>query len=250
MINRFLILVLIFSSSFSFSQTLSAELEMPQTVEVGSDFIVKITVTKSNINGFMRYYQKLPANYTASVVDAKGGSFVFKDSIVKIIWISPPSEDVYSFSYKLKVPENAKNEEPFVAAIDYTIELKSESFAFSDKFIRLNQPVTENVVIEKTEETQPATIPVEEKSKEAEPPVVTQTENYTYAVQIGAFTTQPKFTGVKELKMIKLNNGITKYFSGNFKTRAEAEKRRDELRSGGRFQDAFIVKLQEGKIAQ
>ncbi len=250
MINRFLILVLIFYSRISYSQTLSAELEMPQTVEIGSDFIVKITVTKSNINGFMKYYQKLPANYTASVVDAQGGSFIFKDSIVKIIWLSPPPEDVYSFSYKLKVPENAKNEEPFVASIDYTVDLKSESFTFSDKFIRLNQPVAENVVIEKTEENQPPATPVEEKSIDAVPPIATQTENVTYAVQIGAFSSQPKMISVKELKMIKFNNGVTKYFSGNFKTRAEAEKRRDELKAGGHFQDAFIVKLQDGKIAQ
>jgi hypothetical protein len=243
MMNRLLLFVFFLYSSTCISQTVSAELEMPQAVEVGSDFIVKITVKKTDITGFMKFTQKLPENYIATEVDSKGGSFIFKDNVIKILWLTAPKEEEYSFSYKLKVPADAKNEEAFDASIDYTIDYKPASFTFTDKFIRLNQTVKEDIVIEKTPEEIPPPPPVVEKE-------IVKIENYTYTVQIGAYSSQPQIKGVKELKMIKLNTGITKYFSGNFKTREEAEKRREELKAGGRFLDAFIVKLKDGMIAQ
>jgi hypothetical protein len=267
MIKHFFSLIFILSVTVGLSQTLSAELEMPETVEPGSDFIVKVTVTKSNLNGFMKYYQKLPKNYIASNVDSKGGAFTFRDSIVKIIWLSPPAEDTYSFTYKLKVPVNAAADDEMVAHIDYTIDLKSFSFPLVNKTIKLTKPgtaTTNTVVVEKVAETPPVvekpvevvTPPVVEKVVEATPPVVekkvaVKLEENTYAVQIGAFIGTPKsnITEVRELKKIKTNSGITKYVTGNYATREEAEKRRDELKANG-FNDAFIVKLKDGKIAE
>jgi hypothetical protein len=258
MIQRFLTVIFIVLASAGFSQTLSADLQMPDNVEVGSDFIVKITITKSNISGFMKFHQKLPPNYIATAVDANGGAFICKDGMVKIIWLSPPSEDAFSFSYKLKVPADAKSEEPFVAGIDYTIELKSESFTFSDKFIRIGQTSSDaGVVLEKTEEAAPSETPAPpavEKVEETSPPVVQKEtiteENYTYSVQIGAYaSTPPKYNGLRDLKKIKLSNGITKYVTGNYTIREEAEKRKNELRASG-YKDAFIIKLKNGKFEE
>jgi len=270
MIKHFFSLVFILSVTVCLSQTLSAELEMPESVEPGSDFIVKVTVTKSNLNGFMKYYQKLPKNYTASNVDSKGGAFTFRDSIVKILWLSPPIEDVYSFTYKLKVPVNANPDDEIVAKIDYTIDLKSFSFPLVSKIIKLTKPgakTTNSVVAEKVVETPPVVEKVKEVPPVVEKPVETpvikeapvvaekeaavKSENYTYAVQIGAFVGTPKshITEVRELKKIKANSGITKYLTGNYTTHEEAEKRREELKANG-YSDAFIVKLKDGKIAE
>jgi len=271
MIKHFFSLVFILSVTVCLSQTLSAELETPESVEPGSDFIVKVTVTKSNLNGFMKYYQKLPKNYTASNVDSKGGAFTFRDSIVKILWLSPPIEDVYSFMYKLKVPVNAAPDDEIVAKIDYTIDLKSFSFPLVSKMIKLTKPgatttnsvvaekVVETPVVEKVVETPPVVEKVVEKPPVViDPPVVVEKEapavkpeSYTYAVQIGAFIGTPKshITEVRELKKIKASNGITKYLTGNYTTHEEAEKRRDELKANG-YSDAFIVKLKDGKVAE
>ena len=268
MIKYFFSLVFVLSVTVCLSQTLSAVLEMPESVEPGSDFIVKVTVTKSNLNGFMKYYQKLPKNYIASNVDSKGGAFTFRDSIVKILWLTPPAEDTYSFMYKLKVPLTAAADDEIVAHIDYTIDLKSFSFPLVSKIIRLTKPgttttntvVAEKVVevppvVEKVVETPPVLEKVVEKTIET-PPVVEKEvaiklQSYTYSVQIGAYIGTPKshVTEVKELKKIKMDSGITKYLTGNYGTHEEAEKRRDELKANG-FNDAFIVKLKDGKIAE
>lgn len=69
----------------------------------------------------------------------------------------------------------------------------------------------------------------------------------TFRVQIGAFNLKPKIKGVPEPSTVQLDNGMTKYFSGNFATYEEAAKRKKELIEKG-FQGAFIVSFENGKI--
>lgn len=108
--------------------------------------------------------------------------------------------------------------------------------------------------------------PAEEKPKPAEPkketPVVVNTPpskapatasaiipGRTYRVQIGAFSQKPQIEGVPEPTTLLLDNGMTKYFSGNFKTYEEANRRKKEMLERG-FQGAFIVAFENGKIVK
>jgi hypothetical protein len=111
------------------------------------------------------------------------------------------------------------------------------------------------------------TTPTEEKPKTEEikktaPVVNTKLENKipataaatsisgkTYRVQIGAFSQKPKLDGVTEPSSVLLDNGMTKYFSGNFKTYEEAKKRKTEMIEKG-FTGAFIVSFENGKIVK
>lgn len=70
-----------------------------------------------------------------------------------------------------------------------------------------------------------------------------------YRVQIGAFSAKPKIDGVPEVSTLVLDNGITKYFSGNYSTYEEALKRKKEMIEKG-FQGAFIVAFEGGKIVK
>jgi len=143
-------------------------------------------------------------------------------------------EDVFSFVYKLKVPENAKDEEEFKARVDYSVNVKTESFIFSNRSIKLNQlVVNNNFVFEGLSESQPDT----------------KADGYTYSVQFGVFVTTPKFKGIKEVTTVPLNKRMTRYLSGEFKTRKQAEIRREELKEKG-FKDAFIVKFKEEKTVK
>ncbi len=71
----------------------------------------------------------------------------------------------------------------------------------------------------------------------------------TYRVQIGAFSAKPKIEGVSEISTVVLDNGITKYFSGNFSNYEEAVKRKKSVLEKG-FTGAFIVSFQDGKIVK
>jgi hypothetical protein len=54
---------------------------------------------------------------------------------------------------------------------------------------------------------------------------------------------------VPEITTVVLENGITKYFSGNFSIYEDAVKRRKEMVEKG-FQGAFIVAFENGKIVK
>jgi cell division septation protein DedD len=101
----------------------------------------------------------------------------------------------------------------------------------------------------------PATLPASTKTEAAIPatkvPVtaVPSSTGKTYRVQIGAFSAKPKIDDVKDISTIVLDNGITKYFSGNFATIEEATKRKEEVAKKG-FPGAFIVSFENGKIAK
>jgi hypothetical protein len=71
----------------------------------------------------------------------------------------------------------------------------------------------------------------------------------TYRVQIGAFSAKPKLTDVGDITTIVLDNGVTKYFSGNFATVEEATKRKEEVAKKG-FPGAFVVTFENGKIVK
>ena len=71
----------------------------------------------------------------------------------------------------------------------------------------------------------------------------------TYRVQIGAFSSKPKLGDVGDITTVVLDNGITKYFSGNFSTIEDATKRKEEVAKKG-FPGAFVVAFENGKISK
>ncbi len=99
-------------------------------------------------------------------------------------------------------------------------------------------------------ETKPATTTTSAPAETAKPkPSLTASTSeagMTFKVQIGAYTTQPsksKFAGVGNVN-IDLINGMYKVTTGNFKTKEEAVKYRDELQSKG--YPGFIAKYKDG----
>jgi len=231
MSHRFVSVIFVLCTVVCSSQTLSADLEMPTGVELGSDFIVKVSITKNDLKGLIKFYQTLPENYTASAADLKGGSLTVKGNLLEVTWLSPPRENVYSFVYKLKVPENAKDEEEFKARVDYYVGLTPQSFTFVNKTIKLNQlVVNNNFVFDGVDES-------------------TAGARIIYSVQFGVFVTTPTFKGIKDVTTLPLNKRMTRYLSGEFTAHKQAELRREELRAKG-FKDAFIVKLKDGQVVK
>jgi hypothetical protein len=112
--------------------------------------------------------------------------------------------------------------------------------------------------------TKPATPPANTPAKEANTEIVQKKETVippavkasagsttgkTYRVQIGAFSSKPKLGDVQDITTVVLDNGITKYFSGNFATVEEATKRKEEVAKKG-FPGAFVVAFENGKISK
>jgi cell division septation protein DedD len=296
MVKQFVFSFLILVTAGAFAQDLTASQTFPSSVAAGSSFTVEININRGSINGFMKFFQELPAGFVATEIDSKGGSFSFADNGAKVVWIAPPNEPTYTVSYKVTVPADASGTKNITAKFSYINNNERKIFDFEPKTITIGgagsatipsptpvatkqPPITEKqpavvppvkttpttpVAVEKPASTtqpsakpnNPPTLPASTKTEAAAVPTtkvpvtaVPSSTGKTYRVQIGAFSAKPKIDDVRDISTIVLDNGITKYFSGNFATIEEATKRKEEVAKKG-FPGAFIVSFENGKIVK
>ena len=260
-----------------FGQDITASQKIPTNALPGTDFIVETTINKGKIRDFMKFFQEIPEGLIATEVESQTGTFTFADGGAKIVWISPPMDETFKISYKITVNGGVSGTKSLPAKISYITNNERKIFDFPATSIIIGTatpPVqkvipSNNPTISSTPQpvkTAPVTTtpvktnpPVEQK-KEITP---TQPATFTkvptsalpssngkmYRVQIGAFSAKPKIDGVPEVTTLVLDNGITKYFSGNYSTYEEALKRKKEMIEKG-FQGAFIVAFEGGKIVK
>ena len=105
MVKQFILLIqligvffyqLVLTGDVTVSQTI------PNSIEVGTEAIVQIKVNKSDATGFAKVQQDIPAGFNVEALETKGATFSFKENRLKFIWMSLPSEEEFTISYKLK----------------------------------------------------------------------------------------------------------------------------------------------------
>lgn len=88
---------------------LAITINAPAEINAGSSFTVEVTISKSDLKGFARYYQELPIGYSATPINSNNGTFTFKDQKVKLLWNPQlPSDSTFTISYSIKVDPTAE----------------------------------------------------------------------------------------------------------------------------------------------
>jgi hypothetical protein len=291
MIKQLVLSFLILITTGAFAQDLTATQTIPSSVAAGSSYTTEVTINRGSINGFMKFFQELPAGFTATEIDSKGGSFSFADNGAKIVWIAPPNEPTYTITFKVNVPADASGSKTFATKFSYIHNNERKIFEFEPKTITIEAAGSPTKPAITPPVAKTSTIPAPPKSTPAEKPVTlaasttpptpapppavpakpaatpttpaktvattpatpakeaTAVSGKTYRVQIGAFSTKPKLGDVKDITTIVLDNGVTKYFSGNFTTVEDATKRKEDVAKKG-FPGAFVVSFENGKIVK
>ncbi|PID90095.1 MAG: hypothetical protein CSA97_04645 [Bacteroidetes bacterium] len=85
--------------------------ERPIKVGDGEDLIVRILVNRGEALKFAKIEEKLPAGYTAEPVETREAIFSIEEGMVKFIWMSLPTQQRFSVSYRL-IPQSSKSKEP------------------------------------------------------------------------------------------------------------------------------------------
>lgn len=273
MYKYFTISFLLIASSLA-AQNITGTQKIPSNALPGTDFVVETTINKGTTKDFMKFFQEIPEGLIASETESRNGTFTFADGGAKIVWISPPSEETFVIKYKITVNGGVSGTKKLPAKISYINNNERKVFDFPaasiiigtatpvKKEIPSNNPTINTQAIKTTPvaTTTPVTTPAEKKET---PATTTQPTTFSkvpttalpastgkmYRVQIGAFSAKPKIDGVTEVTTLVLENGITKYFSGNYSTYEEALKRKKEMAEKG-FQGAFIVAFENGKIVK
>lgn len=287
MLKKIILFLSFIAFSTGYAQEVTAALKLPASASAGTDITVECYISKGQLSGFMKFYQEMPAGFTATNIESKGGSFTFADGGVKIVWISPPQDTAFTISYKVSIPPGTTGNKVFGGKVSYVHNNESKRIELLPWDLNFggagsvtppkpteNKPVVNIAPVTKTEapktevvktevpktEAPKTEAPKAEVKKEAKPvPIVAPTTTVpttaaagsgkTYKVQIGAFSAKPKIDGVAEISTLVLDNGITKYYSGNFSNYDDAVKRRNEVVEKG-FKGAFIVAFENGKVVK
>ncbi len=91
-----------------FPGDVSVKMDVPAQVNAGSEFEVRITLNKGDLDGFSRFQQNFPAGLSAKSDQSSNADFTFTDKRVRLIWLRVPKNDEITVSYKVKVDERLK----------------------------------------------------------------------------------------------------------------------------------------------
>lgn len=161
-------LLIVFLCSFSLSHAQLAALQkVPSTAAPGSSFIVKISINRGSVNGFMKLSQPLPQGYSAVELDSKDGDFRYENNETKIIWLKAPAEVTYTVTYKVKVPKNASGTLALAGKITYvTNKNERKVFDFPVKKITISNTAQKAVTKSNDSEPENALNKANKKTKE------------------------------------------------------------------------------------
>jgi hypothetical protein len=91
-----------------FQGDVSVKMEVPPEVNAGSEFEVKITLNKGELEGFSRFQQSIPAGLTAQSGTSSSADFTFSEKRVRLIWLRTPRPEEITVTYRVKVDERLK----------------------------------------------------------------------------------------------------------------------------------------------
>lgn len=98
----FVNIISIFFYQLFFLSEVTVKQALPPTIAPNGEIVVTFTISKADVTGFAKLQQTIPNGFTVESVESKGATFSFKDQIVKYIWMSLPTENEFTISYKLK----------------------------------------------------------------------------------------------------------------------------------------------------
>jgi len=86
----------------------SVKMDVPAQVNAGSEFEVRITLNKADLEGFSRFQQNIPSGLTAASGVSSNADFSFSENRVRLIWLRVPKTEQVTVSYKVSVAEKLK----------------------------------------------------------------------------------------------------------------------------------------------
>ncbi len=133
----FLNLVAALLISLFFPADVSIKMDVPTQVVAGTEFVVKITVNKDDLESFSRFEQVIPAGLTATSDVSSNADFSFKDQRVRLIWLRLPRQQEFTFSYKVKVDERLKGNFTLKGKFSYIDDNERKSVSVPDQSVEI-----------------------------------------------------------------------------------------------------------------
>lgn len=258
---------------------------LPESVKPDVKLNVQIKINKGAISSFSKYEMDLPKGFTAETGYDKNSYFTFEKQRVKLVWVKLPVEEEFVVAFKLKTIKSIgtytlQHKFSYVDAgvkkeiIGNQIELKVSSEGLSKTLSYSNETVNKPFVAKpvetraekKTNSSNAVTLPVlAAKTSTSYPPppkpnpsdysnpgqtkngITTNQNGLIYLIQIGTFGADPGKSKYADLGKVTIENVANSYkvLIGDFTTKEDAQKKREELINKG--YSGFIVTYKNGQ---
>lgn len=126
-----------------FAGDVTVKIDAPSQVKMGEEFTVSITINKGSITGVGHLKQLLPAGFlgSATVMETKGAEFKYlpEDNVAKFTWISLPSDQEFTVSYKVMVNADAPSGNILLGGkFSYVLDNQKQTFVVPDVSIAVS----------------------------------------------------------------------------------------------------------------
>ena len=280
----FYVLVVILLVSLRQYAQVTMVANLPPIVAPTTDLKVEVKINKGSIGNFSKYEMELPQGFEASEGNSKTGYFTFEKGRVKIVWVTIPAESEFIVSFKVRSPlatgpyilyhkflymDNGVKREVNGQQIDLKVDptgvTKTLSYLPDEPELpavtnTVAVPVNAYVPVIVTNSVQ--AIPTKTTAATTTPTLaasantisVTSTTTLipgqpglTFLVQIGTFGADPGKAKYADLGKVTIekDGALYKVLIGEYSTKEEALKKREELVTKG--YNGFLVKYQNGQ---
>ena len=221
---------------------LFVDCQVPETIENGQSFNVRIRINKSDYKGTAKLIQKLPDGFTAKDPLMGSGIFSFINQSVIIEWDHLPADSILVLTYIVEPDKTVAGSQTISGRMEYQQPDGSKTVHFNKTiFVNAPQQVEAPAVIDKTE-----TAGNIQKARAV--------QGVEFRIQCGAFRDNRQAPSelaakyrITELIQEEYIDGWYKYTVGSFRTYEEAGKFRDAFIKRTKILAAFIVAYRDGK---
>ncbi len=279
----YVLVVILFISLPQYAQVTMVT-NLPPVVAPTSDLMVEVKINKGSIGNFSKYEMELPQGFEASEGNSKTGYFTYEKGRVKIVWVTIPAESEFIVSFKVRSPlatgfyilyhkflymDNGVKREVNGQQIDLKVDptgvTKTLSYLPDEPELpavtnTVAVPVNAYVPVIVTNSVQ--AIPTKTTAATTTPTLAASTNTIsttsttilspgqpglTFLVQIGTFGADPGKAKYADLGKVTIekDGALYKVLIGEYNTKEEALKKREELVTKG--YNGFLVKYQNGQ---
>jgi hypothetical protein len=140
--NRFFTLaiigILLVALPSFLAEDVTVQINLPDTIEAGTEVRVDVVIDKGAVTGFARFQQDLPYGMTARAVNSANADFSFQDRKVRLIWLKLPAEDQLTFSYIITVNERLTGKTDLNGRFSYIENNERQSVDLQPQLLAIN----------------------------------------------------------------------------------------------------------------
>ena len=120
-----------------FQAGVTLDIQAPTEVVAGTEFEVRVTVVKGDLQSFSRLQQTFPAGLKATSSQSSNADFTSEDKRVRLIWLRLPTQNEFTVVYKIKVDERLKGNFTIDGKFSYIDENERRSVSALSQSIRI-----------------------------------------------------------------------------------------------------------------